>query len=94
MIKPTIGRQVWYWRAAANPATEQPEAATVCHVWTERSVNLQVLSHMGEARTETTVPLRQPEDDKPAGAFCEWMPFQKGQAQKTEQLEAAVGSAS
>lgn len=94
MIKPTIGRQVWFWRVAPGPG-DQPEAATVAYVHTDQLVNLQVLDHNGIARRETAVPLVQEGDEQLEGFYCEWMPFQKGQAAKTEQLEkAATGSAS
>lgn len=94
MIKPTIGRQVWFWRAGAVlPAdditlADQPEAATVCYVCGDSLVNLQVIDRNGIPRAETSVSLRQP-DDPPwhTTPFCEWMPFQKGQAARTEQLE-------
>lgn len=88
MIKPTIGRQAWFWKfGSKNPDVqdEQPEAATVCYVWNDRMVNLQVIDRNGAARAETSVNLRQPEDDE-LGAFstpfCEWMPFQVATAGK------------
>jgi len=94
MIKPTIGRQVWFWKAdAVLPADDitqpdQPEAATVCYVWGDSMVNLQVIDRNGVARAETSVSLRQPEDPQwHTTPFCEWMPYQKGQAARTEQLE-------
>jgi hypothetical protein len=67
----------------------QPMAATVVYVWNDRLVNLQVLDHAGSAHSPTSVPLLQDEDARPDGYFCEWMPYQKGQAAKTEQFEKA-----
>lgn len=90
MIKPTIGRQVWLWRLGSRYGTEQPEAATVVYVHSERMVNLQVLDHQGLARRMTSVPLVQPEDPQLAQgvvveqAFAEWMPYQVGQAKANE----------
>jgi hypothetical protein len=100
MIKPTIGRQVWYWMAGAIYGADQPEAATVCYVHSDRVVNLQILTHKGAACGATSVRLHQADDltyaqgvkvEKP---FCEWMPYQKGQAAKTEQVESLLRSGS
>jgi len=80
MISPTIGRQVWYWQA--TPVDDvQPEAATVCYVWNDYLVNLQVVSHFGEARPVHSVRLHQG-DEPGLGQHCAWMPYQKGQAAK------------
>lgn len=91
MITPTIGRQVWFFRAGANLETDQAEAATVCYVHGESMVNLHVIDHNGVARAETSVSLRQPEDPPwETTPFADWMPYQKGQAARTEQLEKAA----
>lgn len=89
MIKPTIGRQVWFWRYGAEPLDHnaQPEAATVVYVHADTLVNLQVLDHEGAARSETSVRLKQPEDSVWGPPYAEWMPYQVGQAAKTDQLE-------
>lgn len=92
MIQPTIGRQVWFWPAGSVPGLTQSQAATVCCVHSDRLVNLRVIDHVGEAHPQLEVRLRQPEDDDATLPFCEWMPYQKGQAAKTEQLEAAAKS--
>jgi hypothetical protein len=99
MIKPTIGRQVWFWPAKVSGGVlidrgDQPMASTVVYVFNDRMVNLQILDHGGYAHAVTSVPLIQDEEPKPEGYFCEWMPYQKGQAAKTEQLEKAAGAAS
>lgn len=80
MIKPTIGRQVWFWQFGHTTEGEQPQAATVCYVFSDRMVNLQVIDHNGIARAMTSVPLRQSEDEAPVGSYCEWMPYQKAVA--------------
>lgn len=89
MITPTIGRQVWYFRHDSGPG-DQAEAATVVYVHNERMVNLQLIGHSGDARAVTSVLLRQPEDEKPESNYCEWMPYQKGQAARTEAVEQAL----
>lgn len=99
VIVPTIGRQVWYWRRRRNVReleddSLQPEAATVCYVWDERMVNLRVINKDGHSRAETSTVLRQPDDEPPAHDYCEWMPFQVGQAKAQrptiEKLEAIL----
>jgi hypothetical protein len=84
VIHPTQGRQVWFWKNGSRFGIEQPEAATIAYVHSPRMVNLQVIDHNGEARGETSIPLVQPDDSYDEaianGQFCEWMPFQKGQA--------------
>lgn len=90
MIKPTIGRVVWY-----NPHHEfesihsdQPMAALVTYVWSDNMVNLAVFDAHGTNISRTSVFLWQGDGDRPTGqSFAEWMPFQKGQAAKTEALE-------
>jgi hypothetical protein len=63
----------------------------VTHVWNDRMVNLAVFDSNGVAHSKTSVPLLQDDDPKPEhGFFCEWMPFQKGQAAKTEALESQL----
>lgn len=84
MIKPTVGRQVWFWTNAPLYPHEQPEAATVAYVWNDRMVNLQVINRDGIARSETSVRLHQEGDAMYDGPHCEWMPFQKGQAKAQE----------
>ncbi len=90
MIKPTIGRVVWYHPTGA-PATDQPQAAIVDHVCYDTCVNLAVFSWIGEASFQTSVFLYQGDTDRPSSCYAEWMPYQMGQAAKTEALEADKG---
>src|SRR4051812_43109235 len=93
MIKPTIGRQVWFWDKRPLSPLQQAEAATVIYVTSDTMVSLAVLSHVGAPRAELNVPLVQDGHVTPDFRYCEWMPYQKGQAAKTEQLESAVAAA-
>ncbi len=102
IIKPTIGRVVWFWPGAiAIPSaaedffyddTSQPCAALVAHVIDERTVNLAVMDQTGRVFSRQRVKLIQDGDERPLQYFCEWMPYQKGQAAKTEALEKASPS--
>jgi hypothetical protein len=86
VIVPTIGRQVWFWPSTAfMERPTQPMAATVCFVHNERMVNLQVIDPNGNARPALSVYLRQPDEEAPSGGYCEWMPFQVGQAKAQAQ---------
>ena len=101
MIRPTVGRVMWYRPGVhlaglvANPAGlegAQPLAAIVTYVWNDNMVNLAVFGHDGTVQARTSVPIVQ--DGSPWTAdqspYAEWMPFQKGQAAKTEALEAKL----
>ncbi len=91
MIKPTIGRMVWYWPDGRRTAQNaQPLSANVAYVHGDRLINIGYLDALGVAHSATSVHLTQDGDDvlDPAIPYCEWMPYQKGQAAKTEQLEA------
>lgn len=95
MIKPTVGRVVWYTpakddygRAQFACSFEQPLAAIIAHVHSDSMVNLTVFDANGASHGVCSVDLIQDGQPKPDhGRYCEWMPYQKGQAAKTEQLE-------
>jgi len=101
MIKPTVGRVVWFW-PSANYASQrgmmcsdraQPLAALIAYVHGDRMVNLSVLDQKGEAFAVCSVPLLQEGDElSPCSFYCEWMPYQKGQAAKTDALTELVSS--
>ena len=91
MIKPTIGRVVWFWPSNAPSEgesmvchdAEQPMSAQVIFVWSDCCVNLYVIDHAGVGRALTSVALVQANEPKPEdGRYCEWMPYQMGQAKK------------
>jgi hypothetical protein len=85
MIKPTVGRVVWY-RYADNL---QPNAAIVAFVHSDTLVNLAIFNEEGRMSEpgQTYITLYQGKGDRPSYPYCEWMPYQQGQAAKTEALE-------
>ncbi len=89
MIKPTIGRIVWYYPRAGH---REPYAAIICRVHSNTLVNIAYFDENGTASNAGAVKLYQGEDIalKPYDNFCEWMPYQHGQAAKTEAAEAKV----
>lgn len=88
-IKPTVGRVVLYHPALGM---EQPFAATVSYVHSDRMVNIGYLDADGVHHSATSVPLMQPGDSASVGYFphCHWMEYQIDQAAKTEQLQERV----
>lgn len=86
MIKPTIGRVVWYWPHPSENIVgndgKQPLAAIVAHVHSDTMVNLAVFDANGIASNRTSVYLRQEGQDHPDASYAEWMPYQIGQAAK------------
>lgn len=88
MIKPTIGRVVWFYEPFVPDVPEQAQAAIVTFVHSDTLVNLVVFSPNGSSNGRTSITLRQPEEVAPAGPFCEWMPYQIGAAAKAEASEA------
>lgn len=91
MIKPTVGRVVWFYKKDGDTT---PLAAIVACVHSDRMVNLCVIDPNGGSFGSTSVLLVQDGDPKPMiGSYCEWMPYQKGQAAKTEAAEAQAKAA-
>lgn len=91
MIKPSVGRVVWFTPYTVLPAdflmidAKQPCSASVAYVWNDRLVNLTVSDHYGYTHAFTSVRLLQDDDAKPEGGyFASWMPYQVGQAKKHE----------
>lgn len=100
MIRPTNGRVVLFTpREDDKSGLTQlnklvPLSAMVTHVWGDRLVNLVVFDSYGFSFSRTSVPMLQDDDAKPEGGFfCAWMEYQKGQAAKTEALEAKAALA-
>lgn len=85
IIKPTIGRVVWF-------STEKGKilAAIVCKVIDDHTVNLSIFNEYGNQYGMQDVHLTQPgDDDLPDdyGAHCMWMPYQIGQAMSHDVTE-------
>ena len=102
-IKPTIGRRVWFRPSAQflerNPTVTQlgsgqPMDAGIVYVHHDHMVNLAVCDHVGRTHMVPSVPLLagQWESSDDDYMVCEWMPYQKGQAAKTEAAPGAIES--
>ena len=96
MIKPTVGRVMWYRPSAGDMLhmrqnSEQPFAAHVAYVWNDHMVNLLVIDHVGRTHPVANVPIIQDGSPHTGRLPCaEWMPYQKGQAAKLGALEATL----
>jgi len=90
MVKPTNGRVVQFHAKHSHIQqhdVNQPLAAIITHVWQDRRVNLAVFDSTGGITPVTDVTLVQEGDTPPSGwHYAEWMPYQKGQAAKTEEI--------
>lgn len=91
MITPTIGRVVWVIRPTDTLDIRQPEVGLVTYVHTDsRYINVAGFNSNGTPFALTSLWLVQDDEAKPEGNFACWMPYQKGQAAKTEALEKQV----
>jgi hypothetical protein len=95
-IEPTIGRVVWY-RHCSLPANcsgvlakGEPWTAQVVFVHPTGRINVAGFDHSGQYFKAINIPLVQDGDPYPGEVYAEWMPYQKGQAAKTETLERLV----
>jgi hypothetical protein len=86
MIKPTIGRVVWFWPHDAAFGG-QPHVAFIAFVHSDTMVNLAIFDNFGVPYHATSVHLRQERDGAaPDESFCEWMPYQIGQAKEAQRV--------
>lgn len=101
-ILPTVGRVVLFHLGAgyippnweATPDGSNTYSARIAYVHSPNMLNLAVDDANGVARGFTSVPLVQGDDEAPIGNWCEWMPYQKGQAARAEQLERQIAERS
>lgn len=93
VIKPTVGRVVWYFPLGRRHTKgDAPLAAIVTHVWSDTCVNLAIFDANGRTMDNppTSILLIQEGTTVPDGLYCMWMPYQMGQAAKTEAAEKAL----
>lgn len=101
VITPTVGRVVIFRPAKTSydfgytVLEGKDHAAIVACVHGLRCVNLTISDANGKTFNRTSVQLRQPGDAVPVGDYCEWMPYQVGQAkaQQAEPLKQPSGPA-
>lgn len=90
IIKPTVGRVVLYVVPKGDYLTtidDEPIPAFITAVINDRTVNIHTFDTAGVTAGRASVQLAQPGDGVPnEGGYCTWMPYQIGQAAKTEVL--------
>jgi hypothetical protein len=82
VIKPTIGRRIWYWPTSDENRDSldaaQPFDAGVVYVRTDTHVNLDVGAHNGHRFFRPNVQIT----DQATPGCAQWMHYQIGQAAK------------
>lgn len=68
MIKPTVGRVVWFWE---NPGQRQPMAAMIALVINDHTVNIGGLNEHGYHFARQNITLWHGEGEKPIGRYVE-----------------------
>jgi hypothetical protein len=95
MIKPTIGRVVWFQPPApgGQPLRTQPYPALIAFVHSDTCINVGFFDQNGTVGSACSVKLLVEGEERPAGGyFAEWMPYQQGQAKKNESVGTASGT--
>jgi len=90
-IAPTVGRIVYFFASADDgiATTGAPLAAIITAVNDDGTINLAVFSQHASVSARLNVTLVQEGDETPATGHAEWMPYQLGQAAKTEEVTKA-----
>lgn len=104
LIKPTIGRRIWYWPGYLDLAVpesamhllsdqaSQPFDAGVIYVHSDTCVNLQVTDHRGGIWFREKVRILQEGEDSAViheNGVAQWMHYQAGQAAREKEKEVA-----
>ena len=81
MIKPTVGRVVWFWsngyKGVYSDDDTQPMAATIAYVHNDHCVNLSIVDHIGKQISLSNITLLQGDEGyKPFAPYAEWTPYQ------------------
>lgn len=97
VIQPTVGRVVHYEPAPSDPGFhlcadygKETQAALIVFVNDDGTVNLGVFDKFGHTYPKQRVPLIQDGEPSPENGYAHWMPYQVGQAAKTEQVQAEL----
>jgi hypothetical protein len=88
MIGPTVGRIVHYYPSVGDNIARvegQPLAAIVAFVHNDRMINIGAFDANGAHQPRCLIRLLQDDEQANVGeSYCAWMPYQLGQAAKTE----------
>lgn len=81
MIEPSVGRIVWVFHLTSTPL-----AGIITSVISNEEITVTVFD-LGHERHQKMPLLQTDADYKGETPYATWMPYQKGQAAKTEALE-------
>lgn len=84
MIEPSVGRIVWVFHTSGKPL-----AGIITSVISNEEITVTVFD-IGSERHQKLPLLQTDADYKGETPYATWMPYQKGQAAKTEALEKAM----
>lgn len=90
MIKPTIGRKVWFYDEPNTPEQD----GTIFNVIDDHNIGVRVTNRTGNVYSRDLVLLVQDGETPPNGPHCRWMPYQVGQAKRHEPEQAKPDPAS
>lgn len=98
VIAPTVGRVLWYFPKTGDllTLTTRPCAAIIAHVNEDGTLNVNAHDHYGNTAPRQNVPLVQDDEDDSSltgRSYCRWMPYQLGQAARTDDALAQLGQA-
>jgi hypothetical protein len=85
VITPTIGRRVWF-HPSGEQEGDQPLDAGIAYVHNDDLINISYSDKFGNMASAQQIQLWHGENeaDRPIGeAYCEWMPYQRQQAEKS-----------
>lgn len=89
-VIPTVGRVMWFF---TQENLTEPLAAIVTGVITDSHINAAVFSYNGNPMSYSNLLVVQDGEARPSSElvyhWVEWMPYQKGQAQKANDEAAA-----
>lgn len=95
-IIPTIGRSLHFFANTESDlklfGSVGPFACILCGVINDTTINVGVFTNEGTVVGRTGVPLLQGDDviGEGSGSYCGWMPFQQGQAARTDSAEKVL----
>lgn len=93
-IEPRVGRTLDFWPNGRSGHGDQPCCAQIAYVNPDGTLNIGYLAPSGVHAHAQQIRLLQAGEPEPsAGPFCEWMPYQIGQARQGSLAGAGAGAA-
>lgn len=93
-IEPTVGRKLHFYSYENGQHAAVPLSADLAAVNADGTINLMVISAEGFPGSRTGVQLVQEGEDVPLSHYATWIPYQRGQAAKTQEMEGKIAEQS